>query len=330
VAEHPTQTAAVKEHYLLAKADNKGLLHYDIDRQGCTETAEACDNENLNHGILEMSREDLTDLVVATDAEGIAVHFHALADAAVDASLSAIEAARVANPKSQLPHNLSHLQQVDAADFARFGQAGAYITPSMSWFLPNYAYDISVIPYFDEHKSIADLQDLYDQDRDYIKKFYPIKSLMDGGAIISAGSDVPVDSPTPRPFTDIMAGLMRGEWILPPQIDEKQAKESDYVWQVMNAEERLSIESLLDSYTINGAKAMRQEDLTGSLEVGKKADVVILNQDIIAAAKTMAADADYSDGAYSICDAWYDDHCKTKVDATILDGQVVFGALVLN
>ncbi len=216
---------------------------------------------------------------------------------------------------------------MDTADFARFGQAGAFITPSMSWFLPSYAYDISVIPYFDEHQSITDLQDLYDQDRPYIKKFYPIKSLMEGGAVISAGSDVPVDSPKPRPFTDIMAGLLRGDWVLPPHIDEAKAKDSDYVWQVMNADERLSIESLLDAYTINGAKAMRQENLTGSLEVGKKADIVILNHDIIAAAKTLVSGADYSDQAYAICDAWYDDHCQTKVDATLLDGQLVYGQL---
>lgn len=315
VIEHPTQTAAMKRHYLKASWGDDGKIAYDIDESACKKAP--CDQ--LNYGIMEFQATDLGDTVVELDEAGFTVHFHALGDQAVSTVLDAIEKARSTNPGSDLPHNIAHFQQVEPADFPRFGAAGAFITPTLSWQAPWPEYDRSVIPYIDEHHNALDLDDLYRQDTDYMHKLYPVKSLVAGGAVMSAGSDAPVDGPLPRPFTDIMYGLIRGGWV-----EDKAGK--DY-WAAMNKKERMRIEDLLDAYTINGARALRQDGITGSLEVGKKADLVIINQDIIAAAHTLGANGpqkDITPQAYGICDHWWGDHCRTRVEQTFFDGRRVW------
>ena len=116
-----------------------------------------------------------------------------------------------------------------------------------------------------------------------------------------------------------MYGLLRSEWATGPDGKDQ--------WVSLNLAERMPIEALLDAYTINGARALRQEHLTGSLEVGKKADLVVINQDIIAAAHTLGKDGPekaYSSEAHSICDHWWGDHCKTRVEQTYFNGRRVW------
>ena len=315
VIEHPTQTAAMKRHYLGASWGEDGKVAYSVDAGACPEAP--CDE--LNYGIMEFQAADLGDTVVELDNAGFTVHFHALGDQAVSTVLGAIEKARQSNPKSDLPHNIAHFQQVDPAEFHRFGKARAFITPTLSWQAPWPEYDKTVIPYIDEHANVNDFNDLYRQDTDYMQKLYPVQSLVVGGAVMSAGSDAPVDSPLPRPFTDIMYGLIRGGWVT--DTEDKQ------YWAAMNKQERMRIEDLLDAYTINGARALNQAHITGSLELGKKADLVIINQDIIAAAHTLGKDGpekNITPEAYGICDHWWGDHCRTRVEQTFFDGRRVW------
>jgi predicted amidohydrolase YtcJ len=72
----------------------------------------------------------------------------------------------------------------------------------------------------------------------------------------------------------------------------------------LNAEERLSVADMIAAYTINAAVAMRQEKIIGSLEVGKRADLVVLDRDLFAIDPATLGD--------------------TKVLATYLDGKLVF------
>ena len=71
----------------------------------------------------------------------------------------------------------------------------------------------------------------------------------------------------------------------------------------MNAAEGLGILDAIDAYTINGARLMQQDDLAGSLEAGKKADFIVLDQDIIALARNGEIDA-VSETA--VLETWFD------------------------
>ncbi|MBY9014207.1 MAG: amidohydrolase [Candidatus Lokiarchaeota archaeon] len=84
---------------------------------------------------------------------------------------------------------------------------------------------------------------------------YPFKSLVDAGIVIASGSDGPVEDP--NPILGLHAMVNR-EGFVP--------------------EESISIEEALKTYTINGAYAAFEEDVKGSIEVGKLADFAILDR----------------------------------------------------
>ena len=76
-------------------------------------------------------------------------------------------------------------------------------------------------------------------------------------------------------------------------------------FEPLNIDERIPIGTAIDAYTINAAFAMKQDATTGSLEVGKRADLVILDRDILSVDSETIEDtvvlATYLDGclAYS-------------------------------
>ena len=102
----------------------------------------------------------------------------------------------------------------------------------------------------------------------------------------AAGSDAPVVSADPMPFLNIEMAVTRDSGDGP-----------------LNADERIGILDAIDAYTINGARMMQQDDITGSLEAGKKADFIILDRDIIALANE-GRPAEISDTL--VLETWFD------------------------
>jgi len=84
---------------------------------------------------------------------------------------------------------------------------------------------------------------------------YPFKSIVDAGVVLAAGSDCPVENPDP--ILGLHCMVTRNGFI---------------------SEECLTIEAALKAYTINGAYTSFEEDIKGSIEVGKLADFVILDK----------------------------------------------------
>ena len=121
------------------------------------------------------------------------------------------------------------------------------------------------------------------------KYLYPARSLKDAGAMIAGGSDWGVSSFDP--FIAMEHGITRAERRGAPRLLPEQA---------------LSLQDMVDAYTRNAAYALKQEKTTGSLEIGKFADLIALDRDLF------ALDA-------------YDLH-KTRVLFTYVNGREVFHA----
>ncbi|NVK10579.1 MAG: amidohydrolase family protein [Gammaproteobacteria bacterium] len=306
VIEYPTQTAALHSNYLNAEIAPSGEIHYGPEHP-------------QQRGTLELDSIQLQRVVTAVDAEDGVVHFHAIGDRAVSVALDAVASAREANG-TDIPHNISHLQLVSESDVDRFGELKVFATPSPAWFIPWREYDASVIPYISEVSNVNDLSSLYREDSSYMQSVYPVESIRKAGGMISIGSDAPVDFNGPRPFTNIIGALLRADWI-------DETEETSH-WTVLNASERMNIKDILDAYTINAARAMRHDSLTGSLEVGKRADFIVINNDLIALSDKISdrVNADEEQVAYELCDVVYDDsYCTTELLATFIDGKQVFG-----
>ena len=95
-----------------------------------------------------------------------------------------------------------------------------------------------------------------------------MRSLFDHGVVVAAASDYPV-SPPPDPLLAIQRGVLRRDPLAPELSSE--------LWP----QEAVSVEELIAAFTVNGAYANFLEHETGSLEVGKSADLVVLRENIL-------------------------------------------------
>lgn len=331
VVEYPTQTAAMLNPYLEpVMGEGMSIEGYvDQDSGVCSEVrahmasysipeaakafreahghdAAQCAKHN---GLMEFTQKELNRAVTAFDAQGYTVHMHTIGDGAVKAALDAIEAARSTNGNSGRPHNLAHIQFVADEDIERIGKMGIVVTPTMAWAVPFWEYDTTVNPFINKVDSLVDLDELYRQDGLWADRVYPFRSIRDAGGILAAGSDAPVDVPTPQPFVNMAAGLIRADLlpVNPLSEDENQ----DRVVVAFNAEEVLDLDDVLAAYTVNGALAMGQQDLIGSLEPGKRADLIMIDTDIEALSQNVET-------------IW--DIAETKVLLTVFDGEIVHDA----
>ncbi len=266
--------------------EDSALLKGFIDEHGFSPSQ--CE---YNNGILEQPEEFLKAYIQALDKNDYTIHAHAIGDRAVRTAIEAFELAQANNGVSSRPHNIGHAQIVNPEDFRRAADLGLFVTMTYAWVNPEIAYDATVTPFLDE---ISSLDDLYNPNHYTYRYSYPAKSLQTAGVILAAGSDAPVDTREPRPFVNIEQAVTR-------------QGENDVIW---NPAEQLDILSIIDAYTINGARALRQSDRVGSLEVGKKADFIVLDKNIIDLANTGEADQ---------IDA-------TKVTTTVFNGAVVYSS----
>lgn len=195
---------------------------------------------------------------------------HSIGDRSTRVALDALEAARASNGNSGIPHTLAHLQVVHPDDQQRLGELGLYLTFTYAWTTPQLAYDMLVSPFIQPTKAGQSLSEAIYDPMSYLHgALYPVERSRQAGAVLVAGSDAPVDSRDPRPFENMAAGIVQAA-----------GSGDDF-----RASQRTSLAEMLAAYTINGARAVRQGDITGSIEAGKSADFIVLDRDLFALVK---------------------------------------------
>ena len=245
----------------------------------------------ISSGQLQHERAVILEFVKRFHLAGFGVHIHAIGDAAIRTSVDAIEAARAADGISSTHDALAHLQLVNPGDQVRIGKDHLYLAFTCSWISTDPEYDLSVVPFFDKVRG-GDTAALHPVDGYYEKNAYPVRALKDAGAILVAGSDAPVETHDPRPFVNMAMAVTRR---LPGG-------------SALNASQAVPIRDEIDAYTINGAQYLKREQQAGSIEVGKSADFIVLDRNILELADTGAAD----------------DIAKTQVLETYFRGTAVY------
>lgn len=222
-----------------------------------------------NSGISFVEPGFLKEVVTRLDAEGFQVHFHALADRAVREALDAIEAARTTNGPNDNRHHLAHIQVVHPDDLPRFRQLDVVANGQPLWAMLEGQMVHLTIPFLGPERSGWQ---------------YPFGSLQRAGATLAFGSDWSVSSPDP--LQEMHVAVNRTE----PGSYAYGSPEDPT--EVFLPEERIDLPSAVAAFTIGSAFVNHLDRETGSIEVGKLADLVVLDRDIFAEPADRIADAE--------------------------------------
>jgi hypothetical protein len=239
-------------------------------------------------GVLENSEAFIKEYVRQMTEASFNVHIHALADRGVRVAVDAFEAAKASADAQGLTQSLAHLQLVHPEEQKRIGALGIYTAFTYSWIVAEPDYDLTVIPFIEQ---VASAETMFDLSTYYMQNVYPVKAIHDAGGILTWGSDVPVDTRDPRPFFHMEQALTRA-----------------WADQALNAANAIDIHTALAAFTINGARMLGIGKDTGSIEAGKFADLVVLDQNLVQLAERGEAT--------KISD--------TTVQLTLFDGRVVY------
>jgi len=203
-----------------------------------------------DRGPEEPDAETLARAAAAFDRAGFQIHVHAIGDRAVRSTLDAFERARAANGPRDARPVLAHIQVIHPDDRPRFRALGA-----IACFQPFWAYPDAYITELTEPGLGPERS----------RWIYPIGSVARTGAALAFGSDWSVSSM--NPLDGIQVAVTRRD----PASSEGPAWLPD---------ERIDLAAALRAATLGGAFAAFQESTTGSLEVGKAADLVVLDRNL--------------------------------------------------
>jgi len=194
-------------------------------------------------------------LIAEADAAGLDVHVHALGDRTVRIALDAIEAAIAANPERDRRHTIAHLELVDDADLPRFGRLGVIGQFSANWMAADPSNTGTTLDRCGPAR---------------YRTIYRPRALIDGGATIAFGSDWPAASwfSTYKPLDAIETAVTRQSVGRPDMAVLEPARE------------RLDLAQALHAATLGAARQLRLDHLVGSVQPGKRADLVVLRSNL--------------------------------------------------
>ena len=212
-------------------------------------------SETGNTGLEYFEPETLRQIAVRLDAEGFQLHVHVIGDRACRDGLDAIEAARAANGPNDNRHHLAHIQVVHPDDVSRFRELGVTANAQPLWAAHEAQMDELTIPFVGAERT---------------SWMYPFGSLLATGATLCAGSDWPVS--TPDVLQELHVAVHRTS---PPNYTYGEPRDEVFV-----PDERLALGQAIRAFTMGSAFVNHLERDTGSIEVGKLADLVVLSDDL--------------------------------------------------
>lgn len=198
-------------------------------------------------GIALFTQEELDNIVDLAHKNNVAVVIHAIGDRTIDMAIKSFIKAMKKYPDQDVRHGIVHCQitSKEALEKIRENNILAYVQPIF------VAADSKVV-----EKSVG---------KERAKYSYNWKTLHDGGVVLTFGTDSPVESP--NPYENIYCAVTRKDLYGKP--------EGGFL-----PEQYLTVEESIKAYTINSAFASYDENIKGSLEVGKLADFAVLSDNI--------------------------------------------------
>ena len=237
---------------------------------------DASGEPTTNRGIDFIDPGALKDYVTRLDAAGLQPHFHALGDRAVRNALDAVAAARAANGMTDTRPHLAHIQVVHPDDLPRFAELGAIANAQPLWACHDPQMDVLTMPFLGPERAAWQ---------------YPFAPLLRSGARLAMGSDWSVSTPDPLVEIEVAVNRLLRHPLLHDLAPFLPA-------------ERITLEQAIHGFTMGSAYVNHLDGDSGSISVGKLADLAVVDRDLFALDAGPIGDA--------------------RVLATVVGGAVVF------
>ena len=236
--------------------------------------------DRLDEGITGtplVSRSNLIELVTRLDALGFQIHFHTIGDAATHYSLDALEVARTQNGLRDSRHHLSHIMVWEPTDFERMANLDAIANFQALWASKGTHYDEITYVRMGEERS---------------KYLYPINTLHKLGVKLAFGSDWYVTSANP---------------LLAIEVAVTRLEPDGNTTDPLLPNEAIDLATAIRAATLGSAYGNFLNEETGSIEVGKLADLIVIDKNLF--------------------DLPANDISEARVLLTLFGGEIVFGNL---
>jgi len=241
-----TQINALPEPQVLKASTVKFICDGALSA-GTAALLEPYDDQPNSHGLTIWSDDDLLDALVAFDELDFQLHIHAIGDAAIRQALDAIEATIRINPPRDRRPVIAHAQLIHPDDVSRFARLGIIANYQPLWTYMDPMNKELILPRLGEARN---------------NRQYQLRTMIDAGVTISFGSDWPVTSQIPLHALAV------------PVHRQDTNREPAEGW---SKHEAITIEQSMQFYTSNSAYQIFREHEVGKLEVGMRADFIVLD-----------------------------------------------------
>lgn len=203
------------------------------------------------------NEEHMIESMALANKAGFNVHTHAMGNYAIHRVIDAYENAQKLYPNPEIRNIIAHCTFITPEDKVRMGRSHIIASNQPGWFSDNPTTDPVMVSYWGE---------------DVVRQTYPSKSLIDNGVICAYGSDF---------FVNDAYGLAG----IQVAMTRKRVK-MDATYELYKdvppaaPEECISLKEALQAHTINAAYQAHLENVTGSIEVGKSAELAVLDSDL--------------------------------------------------
>jgi predicted amidohydrolase YtcJ len=208
-----------------------------------------------NRGKSFVDPEELKSVVTRLDAEGFQVHVHAIGERAVREALDGIEIARQTNGPNDHRHHIAHIQVIHPDDLPRFRDLGVVANAQPLWAVNEGQMLHLTIPFLGARGRPGSTRS-----GAWCGREPPL----------AMGSDWAVSSPNPL-------------WEMHVAVHRTAPSAYEYgggTGEPFLPDERIDLPTALAGFTINSAYVNHLDHLTGSIEVGKRADLAVLDRDL--------------------------------------------------
>ena len=208
-------------------------------------------------GTAAATKEELTDFVAVVNAAGYTVQTHAMGDASVQLAMDAYENSVEVNGNPDVRNKIAHVNLIADEDVARMAKYNVIAAMQPMWF------------YYDPFFSPLEEQ-MFGEER--FQEEYHIRDMIDAGVVITGSNDYPVTYDY-APLHAIEAGAT--------QCSPYAGEDDQIDTYTRNAAQAATVYEMLEMYTSNAAYAAFLDDRVGTIEVGKKADLVVLGDNLL-------------------------------------------------